>query len=149
VPGSFGRYLSDISLVEPCLLPLTLIFPSFFFVRIIFCCLIIVISPPGVRRSSLILLGGWWLWYFNSYKQRIPQYTLRHLVNDICTITDNCMSLRTAPAVSNSVYTLLLIMSRRASIDIDFGRSNGRPRARAQTSCVNAPSARETPKITV
>lgn len=35
------------------------------------------------------------------------------------------------------------------SVDIDFGRSIGRPKARSQTSEANTPRARETPKSTV
>ncbi len=37
----------------------------------------------------------------------------------------------------------------RASVDNDFGRSSGKPKARDQIICARIPSARETPNKTV
>lgn len=44
-------------------------------------------------------------------------------------------------------YLLVALMS--PSVDMDLGRSMGRPRARSQTSEANTPRARETPNSTV
>lgn len=49
--------------------------------------------------------------------------------------------------VWQQLYLLVALIS--PSVDMDLGRSMGRPRARSQTSEANTPRARETPNSTV